>query len=572
MSSRIPRLALLAALVASAYAQAQSLPAYEFRQKWSAPIQVVTTRLDLSATALSFSSVLLGQTSSPKSVLLTNSGGTTITVSSVSASGPFQSSHNCTSIAPGTSCALSVSFAPTEDGAASGALSIETNAGTREVTLTGAGQGIPAGTLDITAKTYNAGNGTYLANQTVIDQVVRLTSTGTAALRLNAAPSLTGSSDFSLLSTTCSTSATYAKDAFCEATYRYAPLTTTLQSATLSFDTNAGTKTVSLQGQAQKYGGTVSPAANAASIGDVLVGQAGGRTFTFTNEGTLPVTGVYAAYSGDAALTLQNNTCGTSASKVTIAAGASCSVTVYYAPTATGSASGTLNLYSPLTPGFSYSAPVTATAVNGSLTTQTFNYSGTINTSFVAPKSGTYIIEVWGAQSGPRVNYSWSVDTRGGAYMKCAAYIEQGTQLKILVGGQGSTSSGNIGGGGGTFVTTSTNVPLAVGGGGGGGWANYSGTGGQVTNNGTTLGGSGAGLTGDGSCGAKSFVNGGAGQGLGGFGGGGGSGACGGGGGYNGGGNSQYAGYGGGSYCQMATLSSAANSNFSGHGKVVIGY
>ena len=100
-------------------------------------------------------------------------------------------------------------------------------------------------------------------------------------------------------------------------------------------------------------------------------------------------------------------------------------------------------------------------------------YSGTTLQGFVTvtsgiqywtvPSTGTYIIEVWGAQGGN------GAGTGGyGARMKGTFQLVAGQQLKIIVGQRGGSDSAG-GGGGGTFVTNTANTPLIIAGGGGGG-------------------------------------------------------------------------------------------------------
>jgi len=224
---------------------------------------------------------------------------------------------------------------------------------------------------------------------------------------------------------------------------------------------------------------------------------------------------------------------------------------------------------------------VTATdncsGANGS---QTFSFTGTID-SFVVPAGVTNVtIEARGAEGG--YTTSSAIFAGKGAVMQGDFNVTPGSTLKILVGE--NNNSGN-GGGGGTFVTDAANTPLIIAGGGGGAsgsvdssdkhgkiittggnGAGGGGTGGSAGNGGNAglpfTSGAGGGLLTDGAdgwtpgSGGKAFINGGAGAnvgfGIGGFGGGGnGSGnqVGGGGGGYSGGGsgsNSSGAGVGGG--------------------------
>ena len=117
--------------------------------------------------------------------------------------------------------------------------------------------------------------------------------------------------------------------------------------------------------------------------------------------------------------------------------------------------------------------------------------------------TGIYVIEVSGASgaNGTEIGKDpvfWRLGGLG-AKIKGTFKLQQGTQLKILVGQEGHRT-GDFGdspggGGGGSFVALLNNTPLIVaGGGGGGGTASKqykAGDPGQATENGTRCGGTG---------------------------------------------------------------------------------
>ena len=91
---------------------------------------------------------------------------------------------------------------------------------------------------------------------------------------------------------------------------------------------------------------------------------------------------------------------------------------------------------------------------------------------WTVPATGTYEIDVYGAQGGNGTGSGTSTGGRG-ARVRGEFDLTVGQRLKILVGQQGGSNSAG-GGGGGSFVTYDNNVPLIVAGGGGGGlWLNY---------------------------------------------------------------------------------------------------
>jgi HYDIN/CFA65/VesB-like, Ig-like domain len=74
---------------------------------------------------LSFPAQTVESFSTPQTVTLTNSGGFSLAISSIAASGPFSQTSNCGSAVPaGSSCAIKVTFAPIVYGAASGTLTV----------------------------------------------------------------------------------------------------------------------------------------------------------------------------------------------------------------------------------------------------------------------------------------------------------------------------------------------------------------------------------------------------------------------------------------------------------------
>lgn len=155
--------------------------------------------------------------------------------------------------------------------------------------------------------------------------------------------------------------------------------------------------------------------------------------------------------------------------------------------------------------------------------TNLFNVSNGIQL-WTVPTSGTYVIDVYGAQGSTS-----SGGTGGnGARMVGTFTLTKGSKLRILVGQKGlpSTNYGG-GGGGGTFVmketgTTASDIYVIAGGGGGAGYSTYTtgvagtsstagtanadnsavggdfGLGGAVNNSGSYPGGGGGGLTGNG--------------------------------------------------------------------------
>ncbi|MCL4689060.1 MAG: DUF4214 domain-containing protein [Burkholderiales bacterium] len=90
--------------------------------------------------SLDFGGQSMNTTSPALAVTLTNTGGASITVSSVSASTWFAVTHDCATLAAGASCTASVTFTPAAQGALNGTLTVQTSTGTLLVPLAGTGE------------------------------------------------------------------------------------------------------------------------------------------------------------------------------------------------------------------------------------------------------------------------------------------------------------------------------------------------------------------------------------------------------------------------------------------------
>jgi hypothetical protein len=106
--------------------------------------------LSASPSSLSFGSTTVGSTSAAQTVTVSNPGSTAASVSSVSVSGPFSQTNTCgSSIAAGASCTVSVKFAPTASGAASGALSVASSAPGSPLSVALSGTGAASSNTDL---------------------------------------------------------------------------------------------------------------------------------------------------------------------------------------------------------------------------------------------------------------------------------------------------------------------------------------------------------------------------------------------------------------------------------------
>ena len=98
--------------------------------------------VNFSTSSINFSPVLVGESSSPQIVTVTNRGGRSLRISGISVSGDFSHTDDCGYyLHEGSSCTISVTFSPRADGSRRGLLTVTDNAAGNPhiVTLSGVG-------------------------------------------------------------------------------------------------------------------------------------------------------------------------------------------------------------------------------------------------------------------------------------------------------------------------------------------------------------------------------------------------------------------------------------------------
>jgi hypothetical protein len=148
-----------------------------------------------SPNPVAFGSQLVGTTSAPQTLTISNSGSGDLIISSITISGDYTFSPNSVpKVAPGGSAQLTVAFAPTTTGSRPGTLTFVDNASATPETVTLSGTGTQPG---IGASPNPLAFGNQLVNTASAAQSLTITNTGTANLVITAL-SLTGAkaSDF----------------------------------------------------------------------------------------------------------------------------------------------------------------------------------------------------------------------------------------------------------------------------------------------------------------------------------------------------------------------------------------
>lgn len=111
--------------------------------------------ISLSNSKLTFPAQNVGTASSPLRVKVSNAGASALSIIGITASGDFAQTNTCpSSLAPGTNCLVTVTFAPSATGVRNGQITISDTdpANLQRVQLTGQGQ-VPASTVTVSPRT-----------------------------------------------------------------------------------------------------------------------------------------------------------------------------------------------------------------------------------------------------------------------------------------------------------------------------------------------------------------------------------------------------------------------------------
>jgi hypothetical protein len=331
--------------------------------------------LNPNPSSLSFAGTVVGSPSATQTVTVSNSGTTSATISTVATTGDFNQTNNCSTLAVGASCTVTVGFTPTASGTRTGAVTITSNANNNPTSIVLSGSGIGTNTniaagrpatastevnstlaastaTDGNANTYwESANGAF--PQWLQVDLGAATSIGKVTLKLP--PAAAWATRTQTLSLQASTNgSTFSSIA--SGTYTFNPATANTVSITVPA-TSARYVRVTITansgwpaGQVSEFevypSGATTPdsatlSANPTSLtfaSQALNTTSGSQAVTVSNTGTAAATVAGVSVSGDYS---QTNSCGTS-----IAAGASCTVNVSFRPTVAGTRTGSLTVNS----------------------------------------------------------------------------------------------------------------------------------------------------------------------------------------------------------------------------------
>jgi len=292
-------------------------------------------QLASNPTSLSFGNIQVG-TSKSLTDTLTNSGGTSLTISAASASGTGFSLSGLSlplTLTAGQSTSFTVLFSPTTSGAASGSVSITSNASNPNLSIPLSGTGVTPGVLTANPTTLAFGN-LQVGNSTNLSETV--TNTGGSSVTISQA-NLTGAvfsiSGLSLpLTLTANQSVTF--------TATFTPTTAGAASGSLSVVSNASNSplNIALSGTGTAPG-TLAVSPTSLSFGNVVVGSSSSLNGSLTASGASVTVASAGLNNGEFVLS------GISL-PATLAAGQSTPFTVTFTPQASGATSASLSFSS----------------------------------------------------------------------------------------------------------------------------------------------------------------------------------------------------------------------------------
>lgn len=286
---------------------------------------------------LSFGSQIAGVTTQPQTTTLTNSDSNALTITSIGITGAnssdFGETNNCgTSLTPGSSCNISVTFDPTVIGARSATVSISDNAANSPQTVALSG----TGTSPVTLTPSNLAFGGQAVGIPSAPEISTVTNIGNVSLTITAIV-ITGANGSEFAQTNnCPSSV--APNRSCQISVTFTPTApgTAIASIMVTDTATGSPQALSLTGMGD--GPLVSLSPPLVTFPDQYVGTSGlPQTVTLMNNGNaaLTITSVTASPSDFAPL----SACGNS-----VAAGASCSIGVFFDPTTSGTRNGALTV------------------------------------------------------------------------------------------------------------------------------------------------------------------------------------------------------------------------------------
>ena len=292
--------------------------------------------LTANPSSVNFGNVTVGSNRTAP-VTVTNTGGESVTVSSATASGSgfsFTGPSLPTTLTAGQSATFNAIFTASATGAASGTLTINSNASNPTLSVPLSGTGIAQGQLGSNPASFNFGSIQIGTSKPLSGT---LTNSGGSSLTISAASASGAGFSLSGLSLPVTLNAGQSTSF----TVTFAPTASGAVSGSVSVTSNGGNPSlsISLSGTGVTPG-TLSPNPSSLAFGSVQVGSNSSLSETLTNAGGSTVT-ISQASSTAAAFSISGLNL-----PVTLTANQSVTFTATFTPTGAGGASGNLSVTS----------------------------------------------------------------------------------------------------------------------------------------------------------------------------------------------------------------------------------
>jgi phospholipase C len=295
--------------------------AFSFTQSGNPPLVLNQISCPYIQSSENFPAQVIGTKSTLFNLTWSNQSATaSAKFTSVTSTGPFAETNNCTTapVNPGHFCTVSFTYTPTALGTQTGSIVLVSNLGTQTVALTGIGTGV---TLSLPSLNF--------LNQTIgttsNPAAIKLTNSNTTTLAIS---SIAISGPFKQTNT-CGTSV--AAGGNCTITTTFTPTAAGAVPGAITITDNDATaiQTIPLTG----FGLSMSASASTLAFGSVAVGSSSApMAVTFTNPtgAPVPIDNIFIGGVQDFGEFTQTNNC--PAAPATLAAGASCTIDVVFSP------------------------------------------------------------------------------------------------------------------------------------------------------------------------------------------------------------------------------------------------
>ena len=344
----LPEAPVVGLIASSASAQSRTLTAATYgRGIWQTPLFTAEIGLTTALAApgnLTFASQPVGTVSSSRAVTLTNAGSLALTITQATVSGNFAETDNCvnSTIAPGGSCVLQVTFAPTATNGLTGEIVVSANVYGGQIAISLSGIGTAAGAITLEPTNVDFGQ-VDIGSTSTPPNTVEASNGGSQPVTFTA---ITVTGPFSISTSFANACGTgpLAVGSACPVAVTFTPTQSGAAAGALTFADSAGTQTVLLSGTGLAPP-TDSLIPSSLIFPNTPVGQLSPvQTITVTNTGDLPLTSILFSVSGEFVIGGSSGGSSTGTCTSTLAPHASCGINVQFAPAQLGSIAGTVTI------------------------------------------------------------------------------------------------------------------------------------------------------------------------------------------------------------------------------------